>query len=379
MIQCMKKYIVCIKIFLAIIINTSVSFSAEAVKSAEPVYDEVLRLDVWTSYAPKEAIEDFKAIIFKKYAKKINVEARVVLSPNEFFDRVRAGDTDVFSPSHNFLKDERTDFIKHQLVIPLTKKDIPNLVNVEKRYINNAFVTEDNQLYAIPAAAGGYSLLFNKLLLKKAPRSWDVLWDPKNKKKYAISKDFYEANIYITALALGYTKEDIDNISIEKIDTPVFKAKLRQLLENAVFWQGAPKEEDLKGVIFTTAWGVSNSVKNDVSKKWLFAFPKEGLTLWTDYLSVTTAVNKKPFVKKLAFEWLNFVLSKEYQSKYITEASRYLSPTPYAISKGVFGEGTNETALKYFNTNAIYWPILSVRNRNGLKFVHDEALKNISP
>ena len=340
-------------------------------------YDEILRIDVWTSYAPEEAINDFKKIILKKYNKNIQVEARVVLSPDEFFDRVRSGQVDIFSPSHNFLKDERTEFIKHNLVLPITQKDVPNLALVEKRYITNSFVTEKQKLYGIPAAAGGYSLLYNKDLFKTAPTSWNVLWDPKYKKKYAISKDFYEANIYITALALGYGPEDMSDIS--KIDTPHFKLKLKELLSNAHFWDGAPKDKDLNGILFSTAWGLTGSVKDDTTNRWVFSFPKEGITFWTDYLSVTTAANRNPFARTLAFEWLDMVLSRAYQEKYITVKSKYLSPTPNAISNAVFaGNVTNEEALKYLNTKSFYWPIISTRTRNGLKFFYDKVLKEVT-
>lgn len=365
----MKNVLITIAIFAITFFN-----NAYAVDTSRPAYDETLRIDVWTSYAPVEAINDFKKLIYKKYKKNVNVEARVVLSPDEFFDRVRAGQTDIFSPSHNFLKDERTEFIKHNLVLPITVKDVPNLVLVDSRYIKNNFVTEDKKLYGIPAAAGGYSLLYNKELIKTPPKSWNILWDPKYKKKYAISKGFYEANIYITALALGFMPEDISDLN--KIDTPRFKAKLKALLSNAHFWDGAPKKKDLEGMAFTTAWGITGSVKDDTENQWVFSFPQEGITFWTDYLSVTTAANRKPFVKKLAFEWLNMVLSKQYQVKYMTQASKYLSPTSSAISHSAFSENlSNEEALNYLNTKSIYWPIISTRTRNGLKFIYDKVLQ----
>jgi len=368
---------IALRLITLALLTSIFSNNAEAtshIKNSKIVYDETLRVDVWTSYAPAEAIEDFKKLILQKYNKRINVDARVVLTPDEFFDRVRSGKTDIFSPSHNFLKDERTEFIKHKLVLPITIKDVPNLALVEKRYISNSFVTEKNNLYGIPAAAGGYGLLYNKKLVKIAPTSWSVLWDPKNKFKYALSKDFYEANMYITALALGFKTEDFSNLN--KVNTPLFKSKLKQLLSNARFWDGAPKMQDLEGLLFTTAWGITGSVKGDVENQWVFSFPEEGITFWTDYLSVTSAANRNPFVKKLAYEWLNMVLSKDYQTKYISEKSKYISPTPSAISGTFITEKiSNQEALKYLNTKSIYWPIISTRTRNGLKYIYDSVLK----
>lgn len=370
----MNLLIVLATVVLSAFTFVNKAFPVEKTANDKIVYDETLHIDVWTSYAPEEAINNFKQYILKKYKKNIQVESRVVLTPDEFFDRVRSGKTDIFSPSHNFLKDERTEFIKHNLVLPISIKEVPNLALVESRYITNSFVTENKKLYGVPAAAGGYSLLYNKDLIKVAPTSWNILWDPKYKNKYAISKGFYEANMYITALALGFDPKDISNLN--KINTPQFKAKLKTLLSHARFWDGAPKKKDLEGLMFTTAWGITGSVKDDNERQWVFSFPKEGITFWTDYLSVTTAVDRNAFAKQLAFEWLDMVLSKQYQAKYITEKSKYLSPTPDAIPHKFFaGNLSNKEALNYLSTKSIYWPIISTRTRNGLKFIYDTVLK----
>jgi|GEM_PF-3047474 Spermidine/putrescine-binding periplasmic protein len=336
-------------------------------------YDEVLTMDVWTSYAPKFAILKFKEYIRNKYSKNIDFHLRQVLTPDEFFDRVRAGITDVISPSHNFFKDERTNFIKNGMVIPLDALSIPNLKNVSPKYITNSFVTEGGRLYGIPLAAGGYSLLFDKSQFKTPPTSWNVLWQPEYKGRYALSKDFYEANIYITALAMGLNANQISDVNI--VATPKFRAKLRTLLENAKFWQGKPKDADVKDVILTTAWGGSHSVLPDAEKRWQLAFTQEGVTFWTDYLAVTKNVERNPFAKTLAMEWLNFALSSDYQETAIRENSKYLSPL--AVAHLQRSSGIQKTEVQFLYDNSIYWPILSVRNRNGLKVIYDEIMTEI--
>jgi spermidine/putrescine transport system substrate-binding protein len=335
-------------------------------------YDEVLTMDVWTSYAPTFAIQSFKKHIRAKYNRNIDFHVRRVLEPGQFFDRVRAGITDIISPSHNFFKDVRTNFIKNEMILPLDANLIPNLKQVNTKYITNDFVTEAGQLYGVPLAAGGYSLLYDRKYFKKPPNSWEILWQPEFKHRYALSKDFYEANIYITALALGMTADQISDIDI--IATPKFKSKLRQLLENAVFWQGAPKDSDLKNVVLTTAWGVSHSVTADTEKKWQLAFTKEGVTFWTDYLAVTKNVERTPFAKTIAMEWLNFVLSEEYQEQVIIQR-KYLSP----LSLRVLPRSAviNRAEAQFLYDHSIYWPILSIRGRNGLKAIYDEVMNNI--
>ena len=114
----MKKHYLVLS-FIAVL-GISIQGAAKIIpkKSSKNGFDEVLRLDVWTSYAPPAAIEEFKKIIKHKYNKKVDVEVRRVLSPDEFFFRVRASKTDIISPAHNFIKDERANFIAHGLLLP---------------------------------------------------------------------------------------------------------------------------------------------------------------------------------------------------------------------------------------------------------------------
>jgi spermidine/putrescine-binding protein len=336
-------------------------------------YDEVLTMDVWTSYAPAFAIKEFKALIKKKYNKNIDVQALRVLSPDEFYDRVRAGVSDIISPSHNFIKDERTQFINNKLIIPVDRALTPNLEKIYPLYITNEFVTEKGKLYGVPLAAGGYSLLYHKDHFKTPPTSWDVLWQDKYRGRYSLSKDYYEANIYITALALGYKGAQLHDINL--INTLKFKTKLKQLLQNASYWEGAPKDEDLKNSVLTLTWGLSHSVIKDSAKKWKLAFLSEGVTFWTDYLAVTRNVERNPFIKAVAMEWLNYVVGRSFQEK-IIEDKKYLSPLVLsADSKASLFQNKNE--VNYLVTKSTYWPILTVRERNGLKSVYDQVLDEI--
>ncbi len=338
-------------------------------------YDEVLTIDVLTSYAPDYAVRDFKNLIRRKYSKNIEVHVRKVLKPEDFFDRVRAGKTDVISPSHNFLKDERAQFIKNKMIIPLEEKDLPNLQKVDPRFTQSSFVTMNGKLYGLPLAFGGYSLLYKKDAFQEAPNDWNILWEEKYKGRYSISKDFYEANIYVTLLALGYSFKQMDDI--EAIDTDKFYRKLKYLLENANYWEGAPTDEDVKRSVLTTAWGISHSVYPDEKEEWIMAFPDEGVTMWGDYLSVTKNVERSPLARTLAMEWLNYMISPEFQKRRITKEKRYL--TPLTLNEKSLADMSDSATkeIRYLSKHAHFWPILTVRTRNRLKYVYDQVLKEI--
>lgn len=337
---------------------------------------ETLTMDLWEPYAPDWAVNEFKAMIKKKYKRNVNIVVKYVYSPNEFFDRVRANQTDIISPSHNLIRDDRFDFIGKGLVIPVDKSVVANLKGVEPRFLDNGFASDAGLLYGVPFASGAYGLLYRKAHFKKPPQSWSVLWDPQYRGRYAISKDFYESNIYITALALGVAPARISEVDIHKTDR--FKKRLKSLLQHANYWQGVPHDNEVAGSVLTTAWGFSHSVHNDKKQEWGFAFPKEGITLWTDYLLVTRAVNRSKFARTLAMEWLNFVLSPEFQRKVTIERLRCYSSVPEAYEAGAGKSVQIDPKEKEFLfKNAIYWPVLSARNRNGMKMIYDAVEEKI--
>ncbi|KYG61616.1 hypothetical protein AZI86_18095 [Bdellovibrio bacteriovorus] len=332
-------------------------------------YDEVLTMDVWTSYGPSAPINEFKDFIRKKYGKNVDLHVRRTLKPEDFYDRVRAGISDIISPSHNFLKDERTHFIKNNLIIPIDPEIVTNLKDVQTHFIENDFVTSKGKLYGVPLAAGPYGLLYNVDQIATAPTSWNILWAPEMKGRYSLSLDFYEANIYLTALAMGYKNDQLHDISL--LNTKKFRLKLTQLLTNANFWQGTPHSDALKKSVLTTSWGLSTSISGPDAQKWRMAQPKEGVSMWVDYLAVTKNVRRNPFATTLAMEWANFVLGKSFQQTILEK--KYLSPLKISSLPSM----ELESDIKYLSDQRAYWPVLTVRERNGLKLMYDQILAQI--
>ena len=332
-------------------------------------YDEVLTMDVWASYGPPGPITEFKDYIRKKYGKNVDLHVRRTLKPEDFYDRVRAGISDIISPSHNFFKDERTHFIKNNLIVPIDPEIVTNLKDVQTQFIENEFVTSKGQLYGVPLAAGAYSLLYNTEQIPTPPKSWDVLWAPEMKGRYSLSLDFYEANIYLTALAMGYKNDQLHDISL--LNAPKFRQKLKHLLANANFWQGTPSSEALKKSVLSTAWGLSTSISGNDASQWRMAHTKEGVSMWVDYLAVTKNVRRNPFATTLAMEWANFVLGKSFQQTVLDK--KYLSPLKMTSLPSMH----LESDIRYLSDQRTYWPVLTVRERNGLKLIYDQILAEI--
>ena len=207
--------------------------------------------------------------------------------------------------------------------------------------------------------------------------SWKTLWDPKYRNKYSVSSDQYEANVYIAALSLGYSADEI--FQLEKISGPKLQARLNELAKNAAsLWEGVDRVEELKGLPIATSWGDSLGKLNSLGENWKFANPKEGTTGWLDILAINSMVQKQSKLKKIALEWLDFALSETFQIEAIVKG---IGNDP--VNRRLTKKLSRELVLKhhlndpnYFKNNRILWKTLDTRTQNGFKLMWNRALKN---
>jgi len=335
-----------------------------------------LRFLVWEGYAPKKRLEIFQAYIEQKYKRKLKTKISFVSNSDSFYNPVRGKSVDVISPPYHMFNDQRWALIKKGLILPLDMDNIPNFKDISPGLRNAAYFSRDEKKYAVPLAQGPYGLVYNTKLVKKAPESWNVLWEPEYKGKYVIAKNEYMNNCLLTALALGYSRENIYKFEI--LNNNQFKKKLVQLAQNAhSFWDGIDKSDDLFGHALGTSWGFA---LKDLKKKgeiWKMASPAEGTVYWVDNYSITWSLKDKPLLRKIAEEWLNYTLSPEFQVDVII---RDLSCFP--VTANIKDRVTMEEkkafhidAPEEYQKNRISEPDLSHRDRHGLEKFWNDALE----
>ncbi|MCP4714987.1 MAG: extracellular solute-binding protein [Deltaproteobacteria bacterium] len=341
---------------------------------AASAFAETLRILEWGAYVPKAYQEKIVQLAKEKYNIDLELDLKTVESNDEFFPALRDKKADIITPSHNVPRDERWRLIKHRLVLPLDLKNIPNYKNVDPGLQKADYCTEGGEVYAVPIARGPYGLAYNTAMFKEAPKSWNVLWDPKFKGKYSIGKHQYEENIFSTALAMGFAKADISNY--KKLNTPEFQKKLTQLVSNAhAMWEGVDKPEDLKGLALAAVWGDSLPGLKKAGEEWKIAEPKEGTTAWVDNFMISHTLKDKPKLKQLAEELLNMVLSDENQVNVAREGT---IPVVSTIMDKLTPEEIARCKLNdpdHFKNNRVLWPTLKKLNRKGLKRLWDVATK----
>ena len=334
-----------------------------------------LKLLVWDDYAPVKQVKLFEQYIFKKYNRRINLQVSYDFKPRNFFNALRSKRYDVIAISHNLIKDQGYDYINNGLILPVNLANIPNYEHIYDDLKYADYITENDQVYGVPLTSGPYGLYYNANRTNP-PESWNVLWDPRFRYQYAISRDYYEVNVYITALSLGYSPEEMSDYSLLSRD-PVFTDKLSLLAKNAgSFWHGVDRANDLRSMALATSWGFSMPALRREGENWQLASPKEGTPSWVDNYVIGHSLRDKPFLRRIAEEWLNYVLSAEYQMQVVVElngsrpVNLNVQSTPKPQRNGSVDalNGVTQKELK------LLWPVLSRRDRNGLRQLWRHAL-----
>jgi len=343
-------------------------------------FEDNLKLLVWEGYTPKEYVEQFENEIEIRFGRKVKLYITYAGSVEDFYDAIREKSFDLVTISHHTIKDERFNYIEKKLIIPFNLNNISNHVNVIPDLKMASYHSHKGEVYGIPVANGPYGLAYNTSILKQAPKSWKIFWDPAYKNKYVIGAHEYLYNINIAALAMGYPKNDIN--SFDTLNNKKFRSKLKQLTLNShSLWIGVDKSEDLLGMSFATSWGDSLSSLRRNGEIWKMADPVEGTMWWIDEYALTQALLDKPFIKKVAEEWINKSLSPTFQVDHLVrEVGIY--PVVTNIIDKLTDDEKNKIQISSipgaFTDKRILQNTYSQRDRNGLKLLWDEAMKGIA-
>jgi len=335
---------------------------------------EELRILCWEGYAPPKYTQKFEKLIETKYGIDLKVTVTHVSDPQEFFDKIRGRKVDLISPAHNIPKSDRWKFIKAKVVLPIDLENIPNYKKIIPSLQKANYITQNGKVYGVPIVYGPYGLAYNTKFFKEPPTSWNVLWDAKYAGKYTISSDYHESNIYSTALALGFNKQQIFDFEIFK-DNQKMKRRLRTLAQNAKsLWIGVDEADGLQGLALATAWGFSFPELKKRGEIWKFAQPKEGTTGWVDNWLIGYSLKKNYKMKRIAEEWINYSIGVEMQVDYVRSIGQF--PVNLSIKEHLTPEEVKIYHLddpSYFKNNLILWKVLSTRHQNGFKVMWEKA------
>lgn len=347
-----------------------------AVFSITSAFAEELRMMTWEGYAPEKHVGIFRQLVREKYGVELNLSIKYISNPDEFYKGVRNKRVDIFSPTHNIPKDPKYKFIKGKLALPIDLNHIPHYKEMIPSFQKADYFTEGGQVYVVPFLYGPYGLAYNTGILKETPMTWNILWDPKYARKYAISSDYYEVNIFTTALAMGVDKDKIHHY--DAVYSHDMVDKLKHLVKNAgKLWTGVDTADDLQGLSLAAAWGFSFAELKKRGEVWKMSDPEEGSAGWIDCWMISHTLRNKPKLKRIAEEWINYAISPEFQ---LNVAVRELSsgPVNLTIKDQLTPEEREAFHLNnpnYFQNKFLPWKILDRRTRRGFKLLWKKATR----
>ena len=337
-----------------------------------PVY--TLKIHTWEGYADADMVEAFTQAMLRDKGLNVALDIHYVSDPHDYYAALRLGHTDLISPAHNLIKDERFQYISKGILLPINLENVPNYQKLIPALRDADYAMDKGKVYAVPFAHGAYALIYNQNEVDATPVSWQVLWDPKYAKRYVISADYYEVNYFITVLSLGHKPSMFTDV--DHFRNKPFIQRLRELrLGSREMWVGVDTEANVKGSAMATSWGFSLAKLNNQGVKWKRAVPKEGVTGWVDNTALSRTLIDKPILKMVAESWIDFLISPKVQHEVVIKR---LSSDP--VSLGVMSRlGKNEIAthhldnLDYFKNNRYLWPTLSKSQRDMIKSLWERA------
>jgi putative spermidine/putrescine transport system substrate-binding protein len=239
---------------------------------------------------------------------KVNV--KVAGTSDEMVTLMKTGEYDTVSASG----DASLRLIYGGDVAPVNTDLVANYKDVFDGLKNKPWNSVDGVAYGIPHGRGANLLMYRTDVVKPAPTSWGVVFDPASPYRGKVTA--YDSPIYIADAALYLMKHQPD-LGIKNpyaLDDKQFNAAIDLLKkQNQVigeYWSDYTKEiQAFKSgdSVLGTTWQVITNLAQADKAPVQAILPDEGATGWSDTWMVS-AKSKHP---NCAYLWMNHIISPE--------------------------------------------------------------------
>ena len=279
------------------------ALAAAALVAAPAAAKDEFHLYNWNNYIAKETIERFEdfckcAVVQTYYSDNEELLAKLAAGAKGY---------DVLVPTSNAVE----ALIKGKQLKPLDKSQLPNLKNIDPRYLNTPFDPGNN--YSVPYAMSTTIIGYNDQKMKELglpTDTWAVIFDPKylEKVKRRVTVLDSSSELFAAALKyLGYSANDVDEKHWKEAADVIKKAK--------PYWAAFNASSYIKELTVGNIWLV-HGYSNDIfqanldaqaakrSFRILQGMPKEGAVLAVDNM----VIHKDAPRPDLAHKFMNFML-----------------------------------------------------------------------
>jgi putative spermidine/putrescine transport system substrate-binding protein len=273
----------------------------------------------WAGYAENGTTDpkvDWVNPFTKATGCKVNV--KVAGTSDEMVTLMKTNQYDVVSASG----DASLRLVYSGTAAPVNTKLVPNYASIFPFLKNRAWNSVNGTPYGIPHGWGANLLQYNTEVVKPAPTSWSVVFQPTSPYKGKITA--YDSPIYIAdaALYLMKTKPDLGIKNPYALDDKQFQAAVALLKQQKAnvgeYWSDYTKSVqsfNSGGSVVGTTWQVINNlITADKKVKVNAILPAEGSTGWSD----TWMVAAKAPHPTCAYKWLDWIVSPSVNAQVAT-------------------------------------------------------------
>lgn len=267
----------------------------------------------WGDYIDEEMI----ALFEEEHGVKVQYDT--MTSNEEMLVKLESTDNiyDICFPSDYIIE----KLIKADMLHPLNKANIPNLANIDQRFLDLSF--DPGNVYSVPYMWGTVGILYNTTLVDGPVDSWDILWD----ETYANQILMYDSlrdTIGITLVRLGYDINTREEAAIQAAQEALIAQKPLVL---------AYLDDNIKDRMIAGEGALSVVYSGDAmycietNPDLAYAVPKEGTNLWFDNMIIPKTSQRT----ELAEKFINFMCRADV-AKANTEYIAYSSPNAAALA-----------------------------------------------
>lgn len=247
----------------------------------------------WSDYVDEPLLKAFE----KQSGIKVVVDT--FSSNEEMLAKIQGGVTgyDVAVPSDFMV----SIMARQGLLAELDLARIPNVALLEPFLLGLPFDVDGS--HSVPYFWGTVGIGYDSAVVKEAPDSWQILWDPRYKGKISILNDQREV-LGMALRAMGHTMNTKDPLLIEAAKEKLIQQKpLVKAYTSDAFDQMLVAGD----VVLAHAWGgpIARAMRERESIQ--YAVPREGGTIWTDCLVILNSSTRQ----ELAHEFINYLLDTD--------------------------------------------------------------------
>ncbi|NLJ98745.1 MAG: ABC transporter substrate-binding protein [Tissierellia bacterium] len=251
----------------------------------------------WGDYIDPSVLKDFE----KEFNVKVNYNT--FATNEDMYISIKKGGTsyDVAFPSDYMI--ER--MIDEDMLEKISKDNIPNLSNIDERFLNLEFDPEND--YSVPYMWGTVGIVYNKKMVDDPVDSWNILWNEKYKGQI-LMLDSQRDSLAVALKKLGYS---MNTRSLEELEEA--KEELIKQKPLVYAYVGDEVKDLLVGeeAAMAVVWSGDAVAMIRENEDLAYAIPKEGTNLWFDNMVIPKNGNNK----KLAEEFINFMQRPEIAAR----------------------------------------------------------------